>query len=109
MQSEADPLLVINVPIGKGWRRSKVGYINGHGVQVIPPRFDDGLKFSDGLAAAKLGKKWGFIDRRIRYPSGVSNIFTFSRGSRQNERAQAAGTLEPSSGTDIFKLRQSLS
>jgi hypothetical protein len=54
---------VINVPIGKGWRRSKVGYINRHGVQVIPPRFDDGLNFSEGLAAAKLGKKWGFIDR----------------------------------------------
>jgi len=63
MPSQADPLFVINVPIGKGWRRSKVGYINRHGVQVIPPRFDDGLNFSEGLAAAKLGKKWGFIDR----------------------------------------------
>jgi WG containing repeat len=83
MQSEADPPLVINVPIGKGWRRSKVGYINGHGVQVIPPRFDDGLKFSDGLAAAKLGKKWGFIDRSGEFaiPPAFPHFHVFTRVS----------------------------
>ncbi len=78
MQPDADPLFVINVPVGTDRRRSKVGYIDRRGTMVILPRFDDGLKFSEGLAAVKLGIKWGFIDRGGEF--AISPAFhTFSR------------------------------
>jgi hypothetical protein len=41
----------------------KVGFINEHGVAVIPSEFEDASDFSEGLAAAKKGT-WGFINRQ---------------------------------------------
>lgn len=41
----------------------KVGFINDHGVAVIPSEFEDASDFSEGLAAAKKGT-WGFIDKQ---------------------------------------------
>ena len=33
------------------------------GTIVINPQFDNALLFSEGLAAASIGDKWGFIDK----------------------------------------------
>ena len=40
----------------------KWGFINEAGEEVIPPQYEEALRFSDGLAAVNNGK-WGFIDR----------------------------------------------
>src|SRR5215472_14095577 len=40
----------------------KFGFVDAAGEFKIPPAFDDVLPFSDGLAAVRLGDKWGFID-----------------------------------------------
>jgi WG repeat protein len=52
----------IYVRQGRSRTRYKVGYINGVGVIVIEPIFDDGARFYEGLAAVKVGRLWGFID-----------------------------------------------
>ena len=44
----------------------KFGYISEAKV-VIKPQFDDAKEFTEGLAAVKLDKKWGYIDRTGRY------------------------------------------
>src|SRR6266850_1079927 len=41
----------------------KVGYIDRKGTIVIPPQFDGGWDFSDGLAYISNGQKRGVIDR----------------------------------------------
>ena len=45
--------------------RGKYGFIDGSGRVRIGPQFDGALPFTEGLAAVRLGDKWGFID-----PSG---------------------------------------
>jgi len=48
---------------------NKWGYIDTEGNEVIPPKYDNALPFSEGLAAVGYGKlgdsssKWGFIDK----------------------------------------------
>jgi hypothetical protein len=46
---------------------SKVGYIDETGVcdptrWAVPPEFDDGINFMEGLASVRLGDRWGCID-----------------------------------------------
>jgi hypothetical protein len=50
--------------VRKNGSRSKVqvGYINDSGKTIVEPVFDDGTGFHDGLAAVKVGRKWGFLD-----------------------------------------------
>jgi len=41
----------------------KVGYIDVHGNEVIPFKYDFGGYFSEGLANVNLNGKWGYIDK----------------------------------------------
>jgi len=41
----------------------KSGYIDHTGAFVIQPRFDQVEHFSEGLAAVKIGSKWGFVSQ----------------------------------------------
>lgn len=41
---------------------AKYGYIDRTGKLVIPPRFDDAGKFSQGRAEVRMGDLWGYID-----------------------------------------------
>jgi WG containing repeat len=43
--------------------KSKTGYINVEGTTIIEPKFDDGWRFSEGLAPVLVGDKWGYIDK----------------------------------------------
>jgi hypothetical protein len=40
----------------------KFGYINLDGDYIIPPKFEGGLAFRNGLAAVETGGKWGYVD-----------------------------------------------
>ena len=40
----------------------KIGYFNENDSWQIPPQFEDGTGFSEGLAGVKINGKWGFIN-----------------------------------------------
>ena len=42
----------------------KVGFKTLDGKIITPARFDSAFDFTEGVAAVKLGKKWGYIDRK---------------------------------------------
>lgn len=42
----------------------KWGYINQRQEWIITARFDEAKEFQDGRAAARLGSKWGFINKQ---------------------------------------------
>src|SRR5258708_1778845 len=59
----ADPhLFPIFVRQGRSKTRAKVGYIDRDGQVVIDPIYDQGTRFSEGLAAVCLRSRWGVID-----------------------------------------------
>ena len=63
--SDGDNRFPICVRQGKSRMRYKVGYLNREGKLLIDVAFHDGTRFHDGLAAVRIGTRWGCID-----PSG---------------------------------------
>ena len=49
-------------PAGLRWL-GKLGFIDYEGSWVVPPKYDWVRKFSEGLAAVKIGEKWGYINK----------------------------------------------
>ena len=43
-------------------KNKKVGYVDVKGNVVVPLIYDEGFPFSDGLAAVRMGSKWGYVD-----------------------------------------------
>lgn len=41
----------------------KIGIVDQYGREVAPPKFDDGIDFSEGLIPLQLNGKWGFLDK----------------------------------------------
>ena len=39
------------------------GFVDKHGVEVIPLKYHDARQFNDGIAAVQLDANWGFIDK----------------------------------------------
>ena len=42
----------------------KYGFVNKNGEVVIPCKYDEARSFSEGIAAVRLGDKWGFVDKK---------------------------------------------
>jgi hypothetical protein len=64
MTASSCPLFPIYQRQGRTRHKYKVGYIDAKGAIVIDPHFDDGLPFSEGLAAVAVKGQWGYIDVR---------------------------------------------
>ena len=60
----------------------KSGFLDATGRWVIPPRYEDALPFSDGLAAVQVNGKWGFIDSSGRevLPPLYDEAYYFNQG-----------------------------
>lgn len=48
--------------ISSGTKEIRFGYTDKFGRTLIPSKYEDARQFSEGLAAVKLNRKWGFID-----------------------------------------------
>jgi hypothetical protein len=60
----------------------KTGYIDATGHEVIPPRYDGGRAFTEGLAAVRVESKWGYVDTagRVVVAPQYAEAFEFSEG-----------------------------
>ena len=61
-QESGVSLFPVFVRQGETADRYRVGYINQTGSCVVPAHFDDGMPFSEGLAAVSNKGRWGYID-----------------------------------------------
>ncbi len=60
---------------------ARFGYVDKKGIEVIPAVLHGACDFSEGLAAAKVGNLWGYIDL-----SGVFKITPRFEGTRQGAK-----------------------
>jgi hypothetical protein len=60
---------------------ARFGYVDRKGDEVIPAVFHDACGFSEGLAAAKVGNLWGYID-----PSSLFKITPRFESTRQGAK-----------------------
>ena len=44
--------------------KGRCGYIDSTGAFCVPPRFEYGGRFSEGLAPVRIGGKWGYINTK---------------------------------------------
>ena len=86
----------------------KLGFINVSGRKVIEPQFDFSLDsyldypvFSDGLAAIKIGEKWGYIDTlgNVVIPAEFDFAGNFNNGFAE---VNIGGTIEVGRVLGVF-------
>jgi hypothetical protein len=70
---------------------AKCGYIDKQGKAVVALQFDDCRDFSDGLAAVKVGEKWGFIDASGKF--GIEPRFEMERRVINKSRTELRPTF----------------
>lgn len=60
----------------------KAGYINKIGKIIVPPQFDYGFEFYEGLAAVEKDGKWGYVDceGKMAIPLILPNGYYFADG-----------------------------
>ena len=82
----------------------KYGYIHKSGVLVIPPRFEGGGIFSEGLAAVQLKGKCGYIDKagHLVIPAIFDAAHPFSGGLAEVAFGGKWGYIDKS-GTYVWK------
>ncbi len=67
--------------VGEFRAPGRYGFVDRRGVELTPAVFHDACGFSEGLAAAKVGNLWGYIDQ-----SGIFRITPRFSGTRQGPR-----------------------
>lgn len=50
--------------LASGGESNDYGFISPQGKFVIPPKFEEGHNFSEGLAAVRINGKWGYLDTK---------------------------------------------
>lgn len=53
-----EDMLIVGVR-GKG-----IGFVNRHGIEIVPPTYDEASDFYQGQVSVRLNGKWGAIDKR---------------------------------------------
>jgi hypothetical protein len=76
----------------------EVGFLDTAGEVAIQPGWEDALPFSNGLAAAKLGGLWGYIDRQGAW--AIAPTFAEAYSFRPEGLAQVKTTEGFSTWTD---------
>jgi WG containing repeat len=73
----------------------KIGYIDKSGKVVIPPEFDGGSRFSEGLAAVWIGNKAGYIDKTGKFiiPPQFDFAYPFYEGLAEVEIGDKYGYI----------------
>ncbi len=64
------------------YRKCKYAFIDTHGSVISSDRYDEALNFSEGLAAVRVGKMWGYVDQsgRMAIPLMFYDAESFSEG-----------------------------
>jgi hypothetical protein len=75
---------------------SKWGYIDRDWRAVVPPRFEDASRFSEGLAGVELDGKYGFIDAGGRFvvTPAYDGVSDFARGFAAVRKAGKWGLID---------------
>jgi|GEM_PF-2571262 hypothetical protein len=78
---------------GPGDETTRFGFIDRSGTEVIPAVFHRAKSFSEGMAAVRVGRLWGYI--------GTNGVFTITprfdairNGPKRSERTQIGGFCE---------------
>ena len=63
-------------------KEGKYGYLDNDGKLVIPHKYDDARRFSEGLARVEIGSKWGYIDKegKLVVPAQYDSATEFASG-----------------------------
>ena len=74
----------------------KHGYINQAGKMVIPPQYELGGDFSEGLSPENVGDKWGYIDKtgKMVIPPLYDRAGDFSEGLAEVEVDDKSGSIK---------------
>lgn len=103
-------------------KNGKWGFIDSNGNEAIPPKYDNALSFSEGLAAVYYHKEdsydgyWGFIDKSgnevipVNFPGYLYSGESFSDGTAAVGTALDNGSVKKividKSGNEITSLEQ---
>lgn len=85
----------------------KVGYISTKGRVVIKPQFENGRKFSEGLAAVRIKGKWGYVNKlgQIIIQPKYSGAAPFREDRSFVQEAPGAWAIIDSSGNIVTTTR----
>ncbi|GEM_PF-3264318 len=86
-------------------REGLTGYFDLSGSEVIPPSFERGKPFSEGVAAVMKGRLWGFIDKTgaWKIEPGFVHADEFSEGKAFVKTNAKSGFIGPD-GKFLFRV-----
>lgn len=77
-------------------RNGRCGYIDHHGRLAIDLRFEEAWRFTEGLAAVRLGSKWGYVDEKgqVVISAQFTNAGEFSGGLAPVQKVSRWGYID---------------
>jgi len=84
----------------------KFGYKNSSGKVVVPPKYDEAIFFSDGMAAVSVNYKWGFIDGSGNevIPLKYDNVSSFTGGYASVRLGRKRGYVDKQ-GVEVIPVK----